>query len=204
MWYIMKNIFFVSILCVLFFGCGDTSHKTSSTSSSGLASVYFPLQVGNRWTYVVTSWKTNDTLDTYTISVDTCKEIKGKMYYKVSHSSHRLERPYIDAYFRNDSGKVYYFSNNKEEIFIDFENNDFFKNHNFNVKDDDTLVTKVGIFTHIKFIDFPASAFYGEPLNLYAPTIGLVAINLIGCNHELIHAKIGNKVYNEGSFINVK
>ncbi len=182
----MKTILLL-FLCIAFLSsCGDS---TLTKPENINPTVYFPLKVGNTWTYYF--MKDKVPIEAFTIMVTSTEVIKGQTYF-VLYRSPRYEN-FSPEYLRVENDKVYKFEDDKESLYIDFVN----QNKDCGNVDTtmDSIDTKLGTLHNVKYVSFPGSGSDAAPYNSYAPNIGLIATGYEGPSYYLWYAKIDGKIY---------
>jgi hypothetical protein len=168
----MKRILMICILPIIFLNSCD---EESSPFFPALQSEYFPLQVGNRWTY---KWLLDD--QQWTAEVKGTRIIGPHLYFVYARS---YPDGFVDtSYFRVDSNNVIIINYlNEDYIYIDFERPireewqsypDFFgyvRRRNLTVTVDAGTFNNV---TEVFFDNTVVSDLY--EFNHYAPDVGLV------------------------------
>lgn len=185
----MKAIL-LSILCIAaLIGCGDSS---SSSNTPVLTSEYYPLEVGNKWRYIVSS-NIIDTVDIYNLTVESTELLNGKTYYKIANASEMNKRAVLYSYVRVENEKVYTFANNMETLAIDLVNIDTTVGYVYGTTN--SLETRIGTFNTVKLVKRNDIDTKNTPYESYAPAIGLVFKADNTTASEIIYAKIGDKIY---------
>ena len=174
----MKKIL---LLLIILFSCG-TILVDSEYDDYG----YFPLHVGNKWTYI----NRNPPHDTLNVKITGLKKIKGYTYYRFNLLAYMVSENDIDLkefYVRMDYNKeiVYCFDNDsrKEYVRYDFNRSEHegypgVNDHGWFISSRDSGISiPAGTFTDC--IVFCCSGYEGYYLYEYlAYDIGLISIGL--------------------------
>jgi hypothetical protein len=199
----MRNVLFTLLLTLGFFACNDNCPTVIIPSNS-----YFPLEIGNTWTYAPPNYDGFNGKLTTTIKDKTI--IDGKECYIMQKAYTNNTGTFYDTiYYRMDEkGYVYskfldnqevnvfrLFAKDKEEWSVPFmQEGEIGK-----ITSTSDVVVKLGVdsLTHCKTFSFDVAAWADEEWwATLAPGIGIVSEGGAWSQYKLKSAVVGGRTYN--------
>jgi len=201
------NLLIISLIIFTFVLCNKDRNPITEIEETSVND-YFPLQVGNTWTYELSA--PGHDLDGKILSVtivDT-KSVDGKKYFLFKSDFPSIESPWDSALFRISNLRVFRRINDKDYLWYDFEAQ---KGHSYQIplgasgeqtgvvleNKDVEVIVPVGTFENCYQFHF-FIAYDHQWVESFAPHVGLVDVSyatLVGLSCHLKEAKINNMTY---------
>ena len=166
----MKNLLIILIIFIILPTASSQTLKNNSLSN------YFPLSIGNSWTYSSPS----DTNYKWTSTIVDTTHLNGNLYYL----KHGANTSYADTLRMDSIGNIWKYFDNKERLWFDFSR-DSGSIYIYDIFDDDTMfvyVTKnvevtvyAGHFNNCINLFFDVPGLIDEEVEYtFAPGVGIV------------------------------
>ncbi len=198
-----------SLILVIIIACCKKRNPIESNFSEN----YFPLQIGNEWTFEFPIWtpSSGDTLVTVDYKIITTKKVNGKTYYCFNYGMPFFPDNWIiesiDSVFirQNEKGDILLLIDGSEWLYFDFDASMLdslvrqkIKNANYFHQIEsinDTVVTPVGLFNnYFKILTYFPDIIGTEHYTWFSPGYGPVKIYYPELN--VTYQLVGNIIQN--------